>query len=69
MVLPIRVECAQMGMGMQCSSEMWMLRWKNAWRYVGNTLPIKDWREEFGNQALIVWAEGLGVNGIIALAV
>ena len=51
------------------SIRMWMLVWKNAWRYVGNPLPIKDRREELGNQALIVWPEGLSVNGIIALAV
>jgi hypothetical protein len=38
-------------------------------RYVRSPLPLKDWREEFGNQALIVWAEGLSVNGIIVLAV
>jgi hypothetical protein len=42
---------------------------KNAWRYVGSPLPIKDRREELGNQTLIVWAEGLSVNRIIALAV
>jgi hypothetical protein len=41
----------------------------NAWRYVGSPLPIEDRREEFGNQTLIVWAEGLSVNTIIALAV
>jgi hypothetical protein len=35
----------------------------------GNLLPIKDRREELGNQALIVWAEGLSVNRVIALAV
>ena len=51
------------------SIRMWMLVWKNAWRYVKNPLPIKDRREELGNQALIVWPEGLSVNGIIALAV
>jgi len=43
--------------------------WKNEWRYVGNPLPIKDRREELGDETLIVWAEGLGVNWIIALAV
>ena len=35
----------------------------------GPPLPIKDRREELGNQALIIWPEGLGVNWIIALAV
>jgi len=43
--------------------------WKNVWRYVGSPLPIKDWREELGNETLIVWAEGLSVNRIVALAV
>ena len=38
-------------------------------RYVRSPLPIKDWREELGNQALIVWAEGLSIDGIIVFAV
>src|ERR1700677_1169006 len=37
--------------------------------YVGSLLPIKNRREELGNQAFIVRPEGLGVNRVIALAV
>ena len=36
---------------------------------VGSPLPIKDRREELGNQTLIIWTEGLGVDRIVALAV
>ena len=42
---------------------------RNAWKRVGSRLPIKDRREELGDEAFIVWAEGLGVHRTIALAV
>ena len=61
----------EMGMRMKCSVHQKRECWggKNAWRYVGSPLPIKDRREELGNQTLIVWAEGFSVNRIITLAV
>jgi hypothetical protein len=37
----------------------------HGWR----TLPIKDGGKEFGYEPLIIWAEGLDVHKLVALAI
>lgn len=44
-------------------------RWTEKWGYTGRRLPIKDRGEELGYETLIIWAEGLHINGLVALAV
>ena len=42
--------------------------WIEEWGYTG-PLPIKDGGEIFGYELLIIWAENLGVDGLVTLAV
>lgn len=44
-------------------------RWTEEWGYTGGPLPIKDGGEELGYETLIIWAEGLGIDRLVTLAV
>ena len=43
----------------------------NAWRYTKYPfpLPIKYWGEELGDETLIIWAERLSIDRLVAFAV
>jgi len=39
------------------------------WGYTARPSPVKDWGKELGYETLIIWAECLKIDGLVALAV